>query len=89
MYGRDQKVLVRVERDARQRPESRNFDDEVHRQGNMADCLDSHAATGDACEGHPRHRHQCPPQVGRSVAVADEEAHLFEKQETLSEGFES
>jgi hypothetical protein len=80
---------VRVERDARQRPESRNFDDEVRRQGNKADRPESHAATGDACEGHPRHRHRCSPRVGSLAAVADEKAHFFEKPETLSEGVES
>jgi hypothetical protein len=89
MYERGRKVLVRVERDARERPESRNFDDEVHRQGNMADCPDSRAATGVACERHPRHRRHCPPQVASSVPVADEKARFFEKQETLSEGVES
>jgi hypothetical protein len=86
MYEKGRKVLVRVERDARQRPESRNFDDEVDRQGNMADCPDSRAATGDACECHPCHRHHFPPQVGRSAVVADEKERFFGKQETLSEG---
>ena len=51
----------------------------------MADC---HATSGGACERHPRH-HYCPPQVGSSTAVADEKAHFFEKQATLSEGVES
>ena len=84
MYRRGQKVLVGVERDARHGPESRNFD-EVHRQGYMADC---HAASGGTCECHPRHHH-CPPQVGSSAAVADEKAHFFEEQATLSGGVES
>jgi hypothetical protein len=85
MYGRYQKVLVRVERGARVSPESQNFDGEVFRRRNMADFR---AAMGGAC-AHPRHRHHCPPQVGDSVADAGVKGHFFEIQETLSEGAES
>jgi len=89
MYGRYQKALVRVESDARLRPESQNFDGEVYHQGDMVDSPDSHVAMGDDRVGHPPHNHHCPLWVGNLVAVAGEKVHSFERPKTLSGGVES